>query len=197
MTRRIVLSPNITRRQFEDYAFDAGWRLHQVVDADQERPYEEIWAVDDGQSAVHYIEDELLGLLYVIVMGENARELDTGLRRGLDTVRPEVALGWLEDATWAGARVQAVAYLAAAAEQPAPDLIHAFDRLMRDPDADVRRAALFAATYPRWPELLTLIRSVAKHDTDSEVRAVADQVAQVLARDLGDADRVDGRDNAV
>lgn len=194
MTHRIVLSPNVTRREFEDYAFAAGWRLHEVVDADEQHPYEEVWAMRDGHSAVHYIEDGLLGLLYVIVMGEQAAELDASLRRGLNTVRPEVALAWLEDATWAGARVQAVAYLAAAADQAAPDVIHAFERLMHDPDADVRRAALFAATYPRWPQLLAPVQGVAEHDTDSDVRAAAEEVAQVLARHLEDPERGNGED---
>jgi hypothetical protein len=185
MTRRIVLSPRVTRREFEDIAFGHGWRLHQVVDADEKHPYEEVWSVAQGASAVHYIEDGLLGLLYVIVMGEEVDELEASLRRALETVRAEDALGWLEDATWAGSRVQAAAYLAAAAEQPTPDLIAAFDRLMHDPDADVRRAAIFAATYPEWPQLLAFVKNVARHDADDGVRAAAEEIAQILERHLG------------
>ncbi|HEY1345687.1 MAG TPA: hypothetical protein VGF54_11910 [Streptosporangiaceae bacterium] len=185
MTHRIVLSPRVTRREFEDIAFGSGWRLHEVVEAAEEHPYEEIWSVDNGRSAVHYIEDGLLGLLYVIVLGEHVDELEASLRRALETVRPADALEWLDDAASAERRVQAAAYLAASAEHPAPDLIEAFDRLMRDPVADVRRAAIFAATYPAWPELLPLVQNVARDDADAGVRDAAQEIAQILARHRG------------
>ena len=123
-----------------------------MVEVGETRPYEEIWSLDNGHSAVHYIEDGLLGLLYVVVLGEHVDEVEASLRRALETVRPKDALEWLEDAASAERRVQAAAYLAASAERPALDLIEAFDRLMRDPVADVRRAAIFAATYPAWPD---------------------------------------------
>src|SRR4051794_5385916 len=87
MSVRVVLDPGMTRDRFEDAAQVLGWTLYNVVAESDENPYEEIWALDGGESAVHYFEDETLSTAFLLVMGVREQALAREIVEQLPTIQ--------------------------------------------------------------------------------------------------------------
>lgn len=174
MTVRVPLAPSVSREDFEDLAHRSGWMLHSVADASDAGPYTETWAIDDGRSAAHYIEDPLLSVAYVLAMGEDERTVSGWIAHEVPTMDEGDAARWALSAVGDADKARSAAYLAATAPPAANrQSLKAFERLLGDPSAEVRRAAAFAASYPAWPELKALIEPLATGDLDERVRAEA------------------------
>jgi hypothetical protein len=61
-----------------------------------------------------------------------------------------------------------------------PELFEFFRRLFADPQSEVRRAAIFAASYPAWREFEPLLRDLQANDPDEQVRQLAHVTVQSL-----------------
>lgn len=186
--RRIALAPSVTRRTFQDLAFDSRWRLHGVVEERGEVPYEEIWTVGDENTAAHYIEDKILAVPYVLVMGERIDEVAATLAERLETVTPEEAAASTREAPGKRERLRSIAYLAAAAPESAhPAVLKAFEELLADPDPEVRDHAILGSVYPLWPEIDGLLERVHEDDPEPHIReAAANALAAIKRHRNGD-----------
>ena len=183
MSRRVTLAPAVTREDFNHAAVERGWRLHVVVEAGADVPYEEVWSVDLDASAAHYIEDALLGVSYVLAMGTNEEGVAQEIESVLATVRPRDAIEWTRQEAAKQDRLRAISYLASAATVTEEvEVTQAFARLLEDPDPDIRQHAIFAAAYPSWPELDPLLERVRATDPEPGIRAAADQALAAIRR---------------
>jgi len=157
-----------------------------VVEPAVDRPYEQIWGIDNGTSAVHYVEDDRLGVAVVVTMGERAAELAELVRRGLTALTPAEVLVWvyaLGEEGDPGERVRALGYLAAVApDEPADGFVAVLEEALRDHRPEVRRAALYVCAYLSWAELVPLVEAVRDSDPDETVRTNASQVFDAIRR---------------
>jgi len=183
MTQRLTLEPTVTRFDAERFFTTSGWHLHDVTERTETTPYEEIWLAPGRAAAAHYIEDELIAVSYLLVMGEEEERLASELRSQIPIVDPHSAAADARSAADKEGRLRGIAYLASAAPAEADaDLTAAFDELLRDPDPEIRQGALFAATYPSWPELDPLLERVRSGDPEPHLRAAADQTLAAIRR---------------
>jgi HEAT repeats len=187
MTQRIALAPSATRAAFQDAALAHGWRLRRVVDPGPETPYEEIWTLPDDGTAVHYIEDALIAVPYVLVMGERVGHVAAQISEALDVVSPAEAVRAVRESPTKPDRLRSIAYLAAASPQTAdPDVLAAFEELLTDSDPEVRDAAIFGAVYTQWPEIDTLLQRAHETDPVPRIREAAGHaLASIHRRRIG------------
>jgi hypothetical protein len=179
-----VLSPAVTRDNFQDFAIIQGWQLLRVVDQTQDTPYEEIWRAADNTFVVHYIEDDMLDVAYARSMGQNAGRATQIIEEQLPTITIEAATEIVRSAADSAERERGVAALAAAAEPEREDgqIRDAFRHALFDPDADVRRTTLFACAYVSWPSLDDALSQVRNTDPDPDVRHDAMRTIMAIAR---------------
>lgn len=185
---RVVLRPEVTLDEVEEAALDLDWLLVRNWPASDKRPYEDIYLDRDEQTAIHYLDDHLVGLRYLVINGPDAGEVEREAREALPTYQPEHAT-----AAWAAAstpeqKINAVNVLALATDPAERDgAVEALQSAAADLDREVRRAVILATTYVGWPELRALLSSM-EHDADESVR----QDARWALEGLAEQDRLGG-----
>jgi hypothetical protein len=185
--RRVALAPTTSRAVFGDAARARGWGLAHVVDTpDGSHPYEEIWLTPDERTALHFMEDDMVGVLYALVDGERPEHYSAQLEEELETVSAARAAACLRGAADPQERVAAVSHLAVAADPRVPDddSLSAYRDALADDDPEVRSAAAIGAAYLVWPELLAPLDTLAAGDPDEKVRRWAVQGAAALRTNL-------------
>lgn len=182
--RRITLSPTVTREDVALLAAIRRWRPVAVAEARADGPYERVWEVGP-ETGAHYVEDDLLGVAYVRLIGDDAEAESAAatFAAELDTIATEEAVEWTYRAATSEQRVLAASYLAASAPSAAdPRVAAALERLLADDDPEVRRAGIFACSYPSWPELDPLLEQVRRHDPEPEIREAARRALAAIRR---------------
>ncbi|WP_315098333.1 HEAT repeat domain-containing protein [uncultured Cellulomonas sp.] len=179
MSTRVVLAPTTSRAAFHRLAGSRGWVLRGLVDPTADEPYEEIWRAPGG--AVHYVEDDRLGVASVVVLGDDAEALAAEVTGGLDTLGTAEAMAWFAVAVTDEQRRQAVSHVAATAERVDPGVVSVLEEALTDPSPRVRRAALYAAAHLSWPEVLPAVAGMVSGDPDPDLRAWAGRAARAIA----------------
>lgn len=131
----------------------AGWVFGGQIDATDDTPFERFWTTPDGSASIHYIEDWILDIPYVAVNAQPPDPLAEYVRAELGGYFMEDAFRMYERAATTGQLIDALYHIGAMAP-PAFDL-RVFDYLNRafaHTDPEVRRGAVLAAFYTRWPE---------------------------------------------
>jgi hypothetical protein len=184
--RRVVLSPAVSRDAFHDAALAREWRLARVIDTpDRSHPYEEIWLSPDERTAIHLMEDDVVGVTYALLDGERPGDHSAQIEEDLETIGATRATEWLNGAD-GDERVAAVSHLAVAADPQVEDAaaFDAYTAALADSDPAVRAAAAIGAAYLVWPALLEPLHALAANDPDTEVRRWAEHGAAALERNL-------------
>jgi hypothetical protein len=171
---RVVLRPEVTREQVEDAALDLEWLLLKSWPRGQDRPYEDVWVDRDEQTWIHYIEDHLVDLRYLVVKGTDVSAVESEARQLLPAYQAEDARRAWDTATTADERVEAVYLLAlTAGPEDRSRAVAALQAASSDGDPAVRHALVLATTYVGWPELRRLLELLAKNDSVDAVRQEA------------------------
>jgi hypothetical protein len=181
--RCLVPKPTVTLEDVRRLAAGLGWQPHGTVLPGPDAPYEEIWKTGDGQTGIHWIEDEEIDVTYLLVEGENPDAVRAEIQARLDVYGVDELRELLTTASDIAVRVHAVYAIGVDAKGPF-DQSH-FDLLLtalRDPDPLIRRVAAIASTFPAWPELREPLERLRDVDEDPEVRAVAGQALAALRR---------------
>jgi hypothetical protein len=184
--RRVVLSPGVSRDAFHNAALAREWRLARLLDPpDRSHPYEEIWLSPDERTAAHLMEDDVVGVTYVLLDGERPEDCAAQIEEDLETIGTARATEWLNGAE-ADERVAAVSHLAVAADpqEADADALAAYTAALADADPAVRAAAAIGAAYLVWPELLEPLQAMTEGDPDADVRRWAGHGAAALERNL-------------
>lgn len=182
---RVVLKRNVSREQVDRMLYFADWNIYEVHQATDDQPFERVIrpAVLDGW--VHYIEDPVLGLSYLICKGQDAERAAEVIRAklpiysALDVERePKSTESW-------NLQLALLAILRQGSFEAA-----GFERItagFRNPDPVVRRRAILTVGYLGWLEFAEPLTSLALNDPDIMVRADAETMLGLLesANQLG------------
>jgi len=167
VSRRLVLRPGTDEDSADEFAARIGMLRHADVPANEEEgvPRQIVWHADSGP-ALHYREDILSGLPYVVVTAEGALELDELVELTeivLDTWRvPELwqavdANGDADDLPEAILRMG----LGAPKEFDEEFFSRVRDALQNERE-EVCEAALLATTYQPWNQYVDPIRNLLR-----------------------------------
>lgn len=146
---------------------------------------ERIWVTEDGTTFLSYVEDRAIGLRYLSLQGKDAEQLAERIEKIVPIVTPESVYAMLHGATSRDEWITAI-YHAAAVSSGDLDrgLLAGFQKAMMHPDADVRKAALFAASYPGWEELREPLERMRDSDPDHSVRVMAGMTLNALEQNV-------------
>ncbi|WP_073480724.1 hypothetical protein [Streptoalloteichus hindustanus] len=150
--------------------------------------HECVWALTlDVQ--LHYLEDHRSGCSFVVVTGPSQERVEE--------FAPLVA-SYLGPWTWpellaevrrgGGQEERARALLRAGIGAPDHFDQSFFDHVAnaaRSPEGWLRTAGVWATSYPFWPEFVPLLREVAEHDADPDLRAEARAIATAIENQVG------------
>lgn len=178
---RLVLERGVTRTHVLSKALATRWELaHEVTPAGY-RPYELVWRLHGGAFSVHYIEDRLIEVDYLLVRGHDRAQVVHTVSALMPVVPIHRLVEEALDAQSPPERVDAIRRLAASAKEEADErILYVFARYFEDPDEGVRAAAIFAATYPAWHRFEGPLRRLGDHDPSERVRDLAQRALQSL-----------------
>ncbi|MDI2128144.1 HEAT repeat domain-containing protein [Yinghuangia seranimata] len=143
----------------------------------EQAPNEAIWLTSDANTVIRWVEDDLIDVTYIAVLGADAEAVAERIRTAMPT----------DDVAQLRARAIAdrdpgllidVLYRTAVVAWSGYDR-EAFALLrwgLHDPDPLLRRAALVAVSITRWHAFAEVLQDIRTHDPDDEVR---DQAARV------------------
>jgi hypothetical protein len=184
---RVALKGEAAKEGFAQLAYAEDWIIDEIGAASDTEPYEEVWVTADGDSEVHLVDDDLIGLVYIDIVGRLRGELADLIRSRLDTFSKHEVI---DAARLAGNphELAGAVRLAGviATEVFDQDLFGIFLQAMENEDPQTRIAAIMAASYAEWREFIPLTGRLAQHDPDPEVRNTAADIHEGFLRVLGD-----------
>ncbi len=175
-TERLIVRRGTDRETVDRAAFFANWDVAEIYPADEDQPYEKVYRPAAPDTWVHYIEDPVLEISYLVAKGANARA-------ALDEIHAKVPVYGTEELR-EGSSDEARLKLAVAAITGQNDSEGQWKKTvlegMQHPDAAVRRQAILAVGYLRGSEFEKPLERLAGEEPDPEVRADAAAMLDLL-----------------
>jgi hypothetical protein len=177
---RVVLKEHVGEAEMNRLAAREGWIFGGEIDRTEEAPFERFWRTADGAASIHYVEDWIIGLVYVVADAPDPAPLAESIRAALDGWSLADAVRMFGRARTLEEKADALYHLGAMAPaEMDPEVFAVFEHAFADPDPEVRRAAVLAAFYTRWPEFEAALQRMA-FDADERLsryaRATLDQL---------------------
>ena len=182
---RLVPQPGVDGQSITTLAFEQGWDLDAVLDAEPEAGTlaEKVFCAP-RQAWVRFVEDPELDLSFIVVEGKKKAvdaAVDT-LKRGLP-IYTERGLRALSRAASPAARAHAaVRFGVLALSGLTKTSLDALLEALADRDLRVRKAALAAASYCEAEPLRAAIEQLALRDKSREVRSQASVLVAAYKR---------------
>jgi hypothetical protein len=179
--RRLPLRRSDARGRLERLAGLKYWRFTEVVKRTDDRPFELVWVTEDEKVSIHYIEDFVLGLSYVLLRGPGLDDVADLISDEVETVPPDEVLDRGRKAESAADMVKA-AYLVAAGASSEFDreAFAILERAMEHSDPEARKAGAVASGYVEWRQCRKPLAHLAMEDPDDEVKRTAKTVLDGL-----------------
>jgi hypothetical protein len=150
-----------------------------VAEPSREVPSELIWETEDGKSKIHLITDLLTDIPYIVIDGETSSQVERELRHELEFEDPHDLVGRFKRSRAGNERRDALARLSIAAPRKAdPAIVKVFEEAIADPDAEMRRLAIWGTGYAAWPAFRALLERVRAND---DVDSIREDAGYVLA----------------
>lgn len=145
-----------------------GWELANEVAATERTPYQKIWTTGGGSTSVLYVEDALLGLRYFQIRGEEPERVVKQLKDALEVYDEGELAGMLGEGREPREAVRAL-HVAAVTAPSAYDegYFELFEKGFAHPEAEVRRAAVFAVAYVGWREFRAPLERLRALDAEA------------------------------
>nr|PPQ56748.1 hypothetical protein C5F59_08760 [Streptomyces sp. QL37] len=166
----------------EQLAKQLGWTHHRTTQRGEQAPFEITWLAPDRGAAIHWIEDHLVRVDYLLVQGPAIAPTVSSLKSRIDFHSSESLQEVFDGTRDSSALMDALHALGVYCSGPFdPDLFALFRWSMHDPDPLVRRVALLTASLTDWPEFIPLVNYVRTHDPSESVRAQAETIFDVMS----------------
>lgn len=184
MSRKIRLVPRTTvsRADIEQLADSLSWTHYRTTTEDAQRPHETTWLAPDHGAAIHWIEDHVIRVNYLLIQGPDVAPTTDALKSRLDFYTSESLQATFDETRDGSALMDALHTLGVHCSGPFdPDLFALFRWAMNDPDPLIRRVALLAASMTHWREFIPLLDYVRAHDREESVRLQAQTIFDVMS----------------
>jgi hypothetical protein len=180
---RVVIKESTSRDDINRLAWKKNWIFHDLMPRSEKSPYEKIWLTPDEKTAIHYIEDDLIDIPYLLIEGENQEKLVSEIEFSIGTYNLPELHEMLQKATNRDEYIRSIYRIGAAINQEYnPELFKDFQTLMYHPEVDVRKAAIFATTYVGWVEFKEPLQQLRTSDPEPSVRNFADCTLESLTK---------------
>ncbi len=177
---RLVLTQKTTEEDVAAIAGALGLSLF-AFRPDGGHTYERIFATPDQTSALTYVEDRALGLRYIALTGPASAAIEDVLRRNVPLITPELVHPLFQHAQSREEWITAITHGAAVSNSDFDlAMFAAFEKVLRHPEIDVRKAAVFATSYPGWKEFQPLLQELSETDPSPDVRYMAARVIETM-----------------
>lgn len=181
---RVPLRESVNRATLEDAAWSNGWLLWNEIERSDSTPHEVVWVLKDQKTSIHFVEDFVIDVDYLVIKGPDADKVLKEAVSSLDSYDKNDILELAKKAAKPEERIRAVYYAGAAGAGPFDrDLFGVIERAAEDEDAKVRRAAIVATGYLEWAQARKLLERLARDDPDDRVR----EDAKLMLEGLGKA----------
>ncbi|MER5556018.1 hypothetical protein ABT001_30840 [Streptomyces sp. NPDC002793] len=184
MSSKIRLVPRAvtSRADIEQLAKQLGWTHHRTTQKGERTPFEITWLSPDRGAVIHWIEDHLVRVDYLLVQGPAVDPAISSLKSRIDFHSSESLQEVFDETRDSSALMDALHALGVYCSGPFdPHLFALFRWSMNDPDPLVRRVALLTASLTDWLEFIPLMDYVRTHDPSESVRAQAETILDVMS----------------
>lgn len=168
---RIALKPHVSLRDVQTFSVDQNMNITAATRED-ETPTRFGWETLDGATSLDYLEDQITGVSYITLKGDEIAFLSEEIHGNLATWSFREAVQLISadrdrDSIIQGIYVSAIS----AARKDIPAISTAFRSVVRHPDREVRRALLIGIGYATVSsELREIAESMRNSDPDEDIR---------------------------
>lgn len=173
---RLVPKRNDPKSKLSTMSLDEDWLVHRILLPTETQPKKIVWLTKDKQVAIHFVEDPMVDLDYIIVEGkqEDRDKVARLIRDKLAIYDDNDIRDIVEKAETPGERISAVQHAALAAPLEFDETYFKYiTDALHDPDPKVRRAALTTTAYVAWRRLKQPMEELAESDPEPEIREFA------------------------
>jgi len=184
-SQSLVFRKGKAKNEVEHFAAAMDWPLRGEVAADPDRgtPYELQWSAGPAL-VMHYTEDDLSNTGYLVITGQR----DDATQATAKVAERHLKFSSFDELLQEAGRASGTAERCRALIRVAIGAPRVFDRRLfdiiqnslHDENPDIREAALWATSYPAWPQFRKLLENVAVHDPDHRIRDTAQGIAEAF-----------------
>ncbi len=181
---RLCLKDSVMADEISVLAWELDWDIFDIIKAGDQTNFEKIWHSQDESTAIHYVEDRMIGVRYLLIRGARHQEIARQVRQSCAIYDREELTG-LYDA--AGdektlAKVLRLMAVTAAPQTPDPDWLARFEQAGAHAQPVVRQAAVLAAVYTGWQGLAPMLTRLSRNEPDPATRTLAQKALAALER---------------
>jgi hypothetical protein len=179
---RLCLQDAVSVGDLSSLAWELDWDIYEIYRGGGRTPFEKVWRSRDEASAIHYVEDPLIGLRYLLLRGANQDGIAEQIRESIGILGREALSNEHQQATGSRELERTLRQMAVAAvpHRPDPDWLARFRQAGIHDSSRVRRAVVLAAVYTGWRGLAPLLADLAAADPDQAIRSLARQALESL-----------------
>ncbi|GAA3184466.1 hypothetical protein GCM10017688_44080 [Streptomyces ramulosus] len=180
LTKLIPKNP-FDRERMHRLADQLNWIPVDLGPSDNAQPHEEVWALGDYRTAVHWIEDDAFRVHYIAVEGESRAQAVSDIRNHVEVHTSASLAGLVTGERDTLAVMDSLRMLAMqSSEEFDPEIFAMVRWALNDPEPAVRRVALLASSIMPWAQLDPLLEYVSRHDLDEAVRTDAREALAIF-----------------
>ena len=165
------------------------WLWWGEISQTEKTPYEIVFIKPGKKAYIHYIEDYMVKVKYIVARGEQADKVVEEAKNSLDCYSWQEILNEYATSKNHKQKIQTI-YIAgtAAPFEFNPEHKKFFDNSLQDEHPDVRIATIVAMGYMGWSEWIPVLEDLKNNDPDETVRdSAAGMLESFAANGVGDS----------
>ncbi|MEV5971699.1 hypothetical protein [Streptomyces sp. NPDC051921] len=144
---------------------------------------EDIWELPRSAGSVHYVEDPVVRMSYMVVRAEDSERVAAAIKQGIPSWDLRDVLQALRLSRTVDEKIKNVYLMALAAhEGQGGEVTEALSLVFRDPAEEVRKSAVVASGYVGLAATRELLQESASGDSSARVRENARLMLEALER---------------
>lgn len=178
---RLVLDSYVGLEEAEEVAKELNLVFYEIIEAEDSERYEVIWNTKDGNTFLHYLEDDLTSVNYFIIEGERQEQYAEKIKQLVDVLDFEDIIEKLNEAEEEDAPsglVYSIFLLATFSHEFQEDIFKYFLKYLFHEDSNVRYATILATGYVSWREFKEPLENVRDNDSELRVREFAEYMLE-------------------
>lgn len=181
MKQYLILRPGVYKEDFLQKFLDNHWLLWGENQRSDKAPYEIVWISDSQHTTIHFIDDHLIGLKYLVIKGTKVDEVTEFVLHLFPSklYRQSDIFQMLENASMVQDRIQAIHHVGVAAPSEFDPMFYkVFEQELQSSDPAIRLAMILVLSYVDWTEVKKLVKTIAVSDLNPEVREAASNLLE-------------------